>query len=41
MRRGRPARNGAGIKIPVALSAVPDEIHDAPKTWAERTDTLV
>ena len=25
-----------GIKIPVAVSAFPDEIYQAPKSWAEK-----
>ena len=25
-----------GVKIPVAVSAFPDELYDAPKTWAEQ-----
>ena len=33
---GRLLRRPRGVKIPVAVSAFPDEIYAAPRSWAEK-----
>ncbi|MDB5048832.1 MAG: epoxide hydrolase domain protein [Fibrobacteres bacterium] len=34
--KGAPFFNSWGVKIPVAVSAFPDEIYQAPRSWAEK-----